>query len=238
MNKLDIVQEVVAKRKRIGRKRDPLSQVQTRLFGIYLAFETLRKMPAKKEDQRELKQEMVRYFSVGLVSCLEGYFRFIIRRVIDHGSPYRENAAKLTDVRVDLDTITRMEVSRVSAGEIISHLVKLSSFEDINRHLTILLGTSYFASVGTMSIQRRSTTTFEQENPRAWETLSGLFQDRHIACHELNPQSPWKFARATEQWRIVINLIEANELLLRAMKIKPGPWRTTPGRLSFLFRHL
>ncbi len=57
--KRDIVQEVEAKRKRLGRKRDPVSLVQNRLFGIFLAFETLRKMPAKQQEERELKQELI-----------------------------------------------------------------------------------------------------------------------------------------------------------------------------------
>ena len=233
MNKRDILEEVLAKRKRLGRKRDPVSLVQLRLFGIFLAFDRLQRMPAKLPHDRELKQELIRYFSVGLVSCLEGYFRLFIRRLIDHGSPYRENAVKLSDVRIDLETITRMEASKVTAGEIISHLVKLSSFEDINRYLTILLGTSYFAAIGPMSVQRM--TTFELAHPRGWEILAGVFHDRHVACHELNPRVTWKFSRARTQWRIVVHLIEANELLLRVRKVKGGQRPTKRGRHAFLF---
>src|ERR1051325_1035913 len=97
MRKRDVVQEIISKRKRLGRRRDPASLVEVRAFGIFLAFDKLRSMPAK---DRALKQEMIRYLSVGIVSCLEGYYRLIIRRLIDHGSPYRENAVKLDDLRI------------------------------------------------------------------------------------------------------------------------------------------
>jgi hypothetical protein len=211
--KRDLIQEFVAKRKRLGRQRDPLSQVGIRLFGIFLAFESLKRMPAKNREDRDLKQEMIRYFSVGLATCLEGYFRSTIRRLIDHGSPYRENAVKLHDVRIDLGTITRMESAKVTAGEIISHLVPLSSFDDINRHLSTLLGTDYLAAIGPMPLFRK--TTFELAHPQAWAKLSSVFQDRHIACHELLPRFPWKFSRVRDQWRAVANVISANESLLK-----------------------
>ncbi len=126
-----------------------------------------------------------------------------------------------------------MEASKVTAGEIISHLVKISSFEDISRHLTTLLGTSYFAAAGPMPLHRM--TTFEIEHPQAWETLAGVFHDRHVACHELDPRAPWTFSGTRRQWRVGLHLIEANERLLRVKRVKPGKWPTTPGRLLFLF---
>jgi hypothetical protein len=151
MPKRDIVQEIISKRKRLGRRRDPASLVEDRALGLFLALDTLRSMPAK---ERALKQEMIRYISVGVVSCLEGYFRLIIRRIIDHGSPYRENAVKLEDLRIDLTTITRMEDAKVTVGEIISHLVRVSSFDDINRHLSTLLATDYFAALRPMPVKK------------------------------------------------------------------------------------
>ncbi|HEY0079251.1 MAG TPA: hypothetical protein VGB73_11600 [Pyrinomonadaceae bacterium] len=215
MRKRDIVQEIISKRKRLGRRRDPASLVEDRAFGLFLAFDKLRIMPAK---ERALKQEMIRYISVGVVSCLEGYFRLIIRRLIDHGSPYRENAVKLEDLRLDLTTITRMEDAKVTVGEIISHLVRISSFDDINRHLSTLLATEYFAALGSMPISNMGT--FEKVHPRGWQTLMTVFQDRHVACHELNPRVPWTFKRAIEQWRVLLHTVEANEALLHKLKVK------------------
>jgi hypothetical protein len=215
MRKRDIVQEIISKRKRLGRRRDPAGLVEDRAFGLFLAFDRLRSMPAK---ERALKQEMIRYISVGVVSCLEGYFRLIIRRLIDHGSPYRENAVKLEDLRIDLTTITRMEDAKVTVGEIISHLVRISSFDDINRHLSTLLATEYFAALRPMPISNMGT--FEKVHPRGWQTLATVFQDRHVACHELNPRVPWTFKRAIEQWRVLLHTIEANEALLHKLKVK------------------
>ena len=218
MRKRDIVQEIISKRKRLGKRRDPASLVEVRAFGIFLAFDKLRSMPAKDREDRALKQEMIRYLSVGIVSCLEGYYRLIIRRLIDHGSPYRENAVKLDDLRIDLPTITKMEAAKLTVGEIISHLVKLSSFDDINRHLSTLLATEYFAALRPIPISNMGT--FEKVHPRGWETLATVFQDRHVACHELIPRVPWTFKRAIEQWRMLLHIVEANEALLKKLKVK------------------
>ncbi|MFL6273610.1 MAG: hypothetical protein ACJ74G_00250 [Blastocatellia bacterium] len=215
MRKRDIIEEIISKRKRLGRRRDPASIVYVRAINLFIAFDNLRSRPAR---ERPLKLEMIRYFSVGIVSCLEGYFRLIIRRLIDHGPPYRENAAKLDDLRIDLPTITRMEASKVTVGEIVSHLVKLSSFEDINRHLSTLLMTKYFAALRPMPISNMGT--FEEVHPRGWETLAGVFQDRHVACHELTPRAPWTFKRALEQWRVLLHIVEATEALLQKLNVK------------------
>ncbi len=215
MRKRDIVEEIVSKRKRLGRRKDPAGLVDTRLFSLFLAVDSLQRMPKK---ERDLKQEMIRYISVGLVSCLEGYFRLMIRRLIDHGSPYRQNAVKLDELRIDLPTITRMEAAKITVGEIISHLVTISSIDDINRHMSTLLDTSYFAALRPMPIPRMGT--FEVAHPRAWETLTSVFQDRHVACHELMPRVPWTFKRALEQWRVVIHIVEANETLLRKLGVR------------------
>jgi hypothetical protein len=49
-----------------------VSLVEVRAFGIFLAFDKLRSMPAKDREDRALKQEMIHYLSVGIVSCLDG----------------------------------------------------------------------------------------------------------------------------------------------------------------------
>lgn len=68
MRKRDIIEEIISKRKRLGRRRDPASIVQVRAISLFIAFDNLRSMPAR---ERPLKLEMIRYFSVGIVSCLE-----------------------------------------------------------------------------------------------------------------------------------------------------------------------
>ena len=214
--KRDIVEEILGKRRRLGRKRDPASLVYSRAMSLFVALRQIERLP---KAESALKREMIRYFSVGLVSCLEGYFRLTLQYLVDQGSPYRENAARLEDPRLDLSTITRMHMQRVSVGELISHMVPLSSLDDINRHMTVLLGVEYFKAVKPMAIWKE--TTFEEQYPRAWETLTGLFQDRHIACHELHPTNKWTFARATEQWRLTIHLVEATEILLDSLGVRP-----------------
>jgi len=144
-----------------------------------------------------------------------------MKELIDHGPPYRDNAARLEDLKFDVSTIMRMQMQSVSVGEMISHLASLSSIEDINRHMSTLLGTDYFDALKPLGLWRDQT--FGSFHPRAWQDLSDVFHDRHIACHELNPRMKWTFRRVTDQWRVVQHLIEANEKLIRNLGIRPEP---------------
>jgi hypothetical protein len=83
--------------------------------------------------------EFYRHIPVGLVACTEGYFRMVIADLIDHGSPFRENAGKFPNITFSLDTALALQKQSVSVGEFVAHLLPLSSLEDINRTLTTLL---------------------------------------------------------------------------------------------------
>lgn len=217
--KRDIVEEILGKRQRLrrasGRRVDPFRE---RSIALVMALHHFRTM---SRSERYLKQEMLRYVPVGLVALLEGYFRSTIRDLIDKGSPFRERAATLHEWRLDLPTLLRMESASVSAGEVVAHMVSLSSLEDINRHLSTILAIDFFAAARASEVFPNST--FGQAVPDAWTVLTGLFADRHVACHELNPRSVWTFKRATQQLRAAVLLRDAaEEVIQNALPVSIG----------------
>src|SRR5258706_9082381 len=44
----------------------------------------------------DYSSEVHRYIPIGSVACMESFFRTAIKDLIDHGSPYFENAAKFS----------------------------------------------------------------------------------------------------------------------------------------------
>lgn len=85
MKRRDIVSEIVNKRKRLGRISDAYAQAEKRLTSLIYSYLHLLSLPRR---DKEIKIELLRYFSVGLVSCLEGYYRAIIKELIDYGPPF------------------------------------------------------------------------------------------------------------------------------------------------------
>lgn len=212
MKKRDIISEILSKRSRLSyRSSDAYQQAEKRLTSIiYVHFHLY---PLPREDHKEIKQELVRYFSVGLVSCIEGYYRAIVKELIDHGPPFRDNAHKLNDLKFDISTFTQLHDKKISIGEIVSHLVKIFSVGDIQKHMSTLLECDYFSNIQPKLVA--NDRAYSEVHPHAWEVLNSTFLDRHIACHELNPKHKWTFPLAQKQWRVVIHTLGATEDLLQ-----------------------
>jgi hypothetical protein len=79
--------------------------------------------------------------------------------------------------------------------------------------MSTLLGCDYFSKIKQMIVNEPKT--YEEFQPNAFEILEKTFEDRHIACHELNPKIKWKYKIIEEQWRVVFHTIQANELVLQ-----------------------
>jgi hypothetical protein len=210
MKKREIISEILGKRHRLSNRRDAYGHAEKMLNSLIYAYLHLQPLP---REEKEIKEELLRYFSVGLVSCLEGYYRSVIKELVDYGSPYRDNVQKLDELKFDIRTFAQMHEKKISTGEVVSHLVSISSFDDIQRHMSVLLGCDYFSKLKQKKVS--NDRIYCEFHPRAWETLASVFSDRHIACHELNPRVKWKFKVVVEQWRIVWHTIEANERLLK-----------------------
>lgn len=95
-------------------------------------------------DSSGITWEIARYIPIGLVACIEGYFRKVYADLIDHGSPYKENASKLTDIKFSIETAISLEVHSISIGEFIAHLITTNNLEDINKNISALIGDDFF----------------------------------------------------------------------------------------------
>jgi hypothetical protein len=133
--------------------------------------------------------------------------------LIDHGKPFLQNAEHLDDVRVDLKAIVRTRGARISLGDVVAHLLPISSFDDINRHMSALMGHAYFERVKTTAIGKEAPT-LEAATPRARADLDELFKDRHIFAHEAATTHTIDEARALRHWRAALTLVLADDTLM------------------------
>src|ERR1700690_3181523 len=165
MGKRNIIDEILSKKKRLpfakNRRWDLVSSRLARIRETLYLLDMLESTTNQETQEAQelfdelievtdiaidssqildLTYEMSRYIPIGLVSCLEGYFRVVYADLLDFGSPYRDNASKLeTKLSFSIETIFALERSSVSSGEFVAHMLQTSSLEDINNIMTILI---------------------------------------------------------------------------------------------------
>src|SRR5947207_2758198 len=105
----DPIAEIVRNRRR-ARGGTPYALAESRAFEIVFALIALEKtQPGRDRVLVKAKREALRYFSVAMVACLQGYYRLAIADLIKAGEPFRSRIRRLEDLRLDTTTILRMQ---------------------------------------------------------------------------------------------------------------------------------
>ncbi|MBD1918074.1 MULTISPECIES: hypothetical protein [Cyanophyceae] len=113
--------------------------------------------------------EISRYIPIGLIACIEAYFRQVYADLIDFGDPYKSNAADFSDIKFSIRTAISLEKAELSIGDFISHLLPISSFENIESTMTKLTGGSF-----SEALQKEVENSNELQQP---EILMGDKED-------------------------------------------------------------
>jgi len=136
--------------------------------------------------------ELVRYFPVALVGCIEGYFRLVIKELIDAGDPFLTNAEKLASMlKFDFALLRAVHGKAITVGELVAHSVKLSRLEHIESSVTRLLGTSFLQEMRTVTdrwdheVKGNPATPILTNPDVVFARVSKTFELRHIICHEI-----------------------------------------------------
>lgn len=179
----DVIKEILAKRTRLKKGSSRWEQFELRHDAQIDAFDYIK---ADIKGNPDFKYELLRYFPIGAVASMEGYFRLVIRDVIDFGEPYLSNVEKIKDVRFAARNVLAIYGKKITLGELISHFLSLNSLEDINNYLSILLGLDFLQELSKfrfelegekMSLGKRASNLFEE--------IKEVFRLRHIHCHEI-----------------------------------------------------
>jgi hypothetical protein len=137
----DIIQEIadVRQRRRFG---SAMAELPMRLFALEQAF--------KAHDK--IEAELIRYFPVALIACVEGYFRMVIKDLIDAGEPYLTNAEKpASSLKLDFSLLRAVHGRTITVGELVAHSVRLSRLEHIETVLSGLLAKGFLNSLCTIT---------------------------------------------------------------------------------------
>jgi len=147
-----------------------------------------------------ISAELIRYIPIGLVACIEGYFRKVYADLIDHGSPYRENASKF-DIKFSIDTAISLETNSVSIGDFVAHFLTTNNLEDINKNITTLIGSDFlgkFKIIRSQAIGQQYLFPVDDDElvGNMVKSIKRLFEVRHMFCHEVDPRVSLEDMRA------------------------------------------
>lgn len=180
------------------RTRDIIQEIadirHRRSFGVAMAelpfrlLELERAFKAYDKSQREL----TRYFPVALVACVEGYFRMVIKDLIDSGEPFLTNAEKPSSLlKLDFSVVRAVHGKAITVGELVAHGVSLSRLEHIEGALSSLLGTGFLQALRTTAdrwaheVEGEPSTPILSKPSEVFADVARTFELRHIICHEI-----------------------------------------------------
>lgn len=177
----DLVQEIIEIRSR-NKSGPAQGELFLRLTALQQAFEG-------KDDTNE---ELLKYFPIAMVACIEGYFRLVIKEIIDSGEPYIENASKLVEKgRFNYDVAKAFHGQKISLGEFVSHMVSINNLSGISTNMSALLDVDYFEELSTVhdrwahEIHGKPKKPIIENIKDLKQKVAKTFELRHIFCHEL-----------------------------------------------------
>ncbi|EEZ86467.1 hypothetical protein VME_36250 [Vibrio harveyi 1DA3] len=171
------VTEIREKYSNLYEGKDRWEQLSSRVDPLLESIEHIRKIP-----EGEVRDELLRGSIIGIVSCIEGYFRLAIRDIIDSGEPFVSNASKVTSNK----KITKyFGDPSVTKGDLVSHTISINNFSSLNGILSELLTIDFGESLQINQVLDDEDTILRDFNPSLFEDVETLFSFRHMFAHEL-----------------------------------------------------
>lgn len=185
--KRDYVDEITSRRQRLRRRAPRFQEVSSRVEGL---IDISNFVKTARASEFPFREELAKYIPIGMVACIEGYFRMVFRDLIDHGSPFRENVAKFKDIRLGVDHVLALQSRKITFGEFVAHLLPTNGLDDLADSVSTLIGepflerlkntkADYFVSGELVSLEEEGLTG------AVFRDVKTLFEQRHIFAHEI-----------------------------------------------------
>jgi hypothetical protein len=177
----NVIQEILDKKERAFRKGSRMAHFLGRVVPLVEGWRAMKKLPRTLS----WRDEWLKYGAIGYVACIEGYFRLLIADLINHHPECRSNLERFPDLRVNLATAAALEDGTTTSGELLAHLVEISSTDDINKVMTTLLGRDFLDLVLSSPASQFQPRPNREMSPNMVADSLRLFQLRHQFAHEV-----------------------------------------------------
>ena len=136
--------------------------------------------------------ELLRYYPIALVACLESWSRLAIRELVDFGDPYLGNARQLVQrERFDYQILAGLHGRTITIGEVISQYPSISSLEQTIAIMGPLIGKDFREGVSSVhdrwkvEIEKQPKAPIIADIDETFRYVDRTFELRHIFCHEI-----------------------------------------------------
>lgn len=175
-----IINDILESRKRRRYDRADL-ELSNRLHAIEYTYRTI--APQNKE--------LLRYFPIALVACIESYFQIAIKEIIDSGEPYLTNSHQLMPKQKwNFDILKGLHGRTITIGDVIAHYVSISKLEHIVKRMDQLLDIGFRDSLSrvcdrwAVKVRNESGGPIIKDIDESCRYVQRAFELRHIFCHE------------------------------------------------------
>jgi uncharacterized protein YecT (DUF1311 family) len=136
-------------------------------------------------------EEALRYVPVGLVACLEAYFRAVVRELVDSGKPFLQRAENLERIPFNFRAVAAIHGRTITLGSLVAHLVPMNNKRDLNATMSTLLNDDFLEKLKEVRehwpwkpIASSSTESVISDPAIVFADLDRVFELRHVVCHE------------------------------------------------------
>ena len=136
--------------------------------------------------------ELLRYFPIALVACMESYFRLAIKELIDSGEPYLSRSRDLlSKERYDFEILKGLHGQTVSIGEVISHHPSINNLKQVLHLMNTLMEGEFRSKICSVhdrwavEVKKKAKQPIIEDANETFRYVEESFQLRHIFCHEL-----------------------------------------------------
>lgn len=191
-------------------------------------FSRLSTLESAFEQRDTTSEELLKYFPVALVSCMEGYFRLAIKQLIDEGQLFLDNVSTLvSNIKFDFDVVKALSEKQVTVGEFISHHISLNNLAQIQTHVSKVINQDFLFKLSTVysrwehEVLGKEKVPILQDPDRVYKSVSRTFELRHIICHELASGFMFDLAEIEECFLGTVLFLKATDELLNEI-LHPG----------------
>jgi hypothetical protein len=124
----------------------------------------------QSENHFKQDNEIHRYIPIGIIACVESFFRATVKELIDFGSPFSEKAVNLREIKFDFSVVHAIAGKELTVGDFLSHLLPMKSFEDINSTIGTLAGKDFLSELKIYFFEKE----YNEEDENQFYQLSEL----------------------------------------------------------------
>lgn len=138
-----------------------------------------------KKIKGEVPNEIIRYFPITIVSCIQSYFRDIVIKLIDTGEPYVDNISQLNQIqnfKFNIEIIKALKKDRFSIGELVAHLLSCNNLSDFNKYISVLLKIDLLSELSKN--YKIENDDLKVNFGEVISSVKNIFELRNIFCHE------------------------------------------------------